>query len=146
MYSTFSFGRWVLQLLVRMKVLNWNKEKLDERIDGTEVIETMVYSLSLTGTWRPSYLAITLMHAAGTQEPNQTLAYAAGVCAGILFGFQVCNLPALSLSLRWPPMTFSFTRASPHSLWFPGTVRLQVHPQHVVTHAPGELDARSQVA
>ena len=50
--------------------------------------QTMVYALTLTGSWRSSHGLIGLMFAGGTEEPGRSLAIASGVTSYVLLALQ----------------------------------------------------------
>jgi hypothetical protein len=75
--TIFSILRGVVRLLHRLRCLRWDRATLELRIDTLEVVETTVYALTLSSTWKAAYTAWTdpaAVGAPGSLQSSYTLA------------------------------------------------------------------------
>lgn len=80
--------RWVFAFLWERNYLRRARQQQSAIIDKLERLETLVFSLPLTGSWRGTFELIRAINS-GTDEGKQSLARTGGVIAIILF---VCQM------------------------------------------------------
>lgn len=64
------------------------RSKREWLLDKLEVLETVIFQIQLTSSWRVAYELARAMNAGGSMEPAASLSYAGGVLAYTLFALE----------------------------------------------------------